>query len=336
MKGRSLVLIVLLASVSGAGASAAPDSTDPTYRVAIYSIRDDGTGRRLVAQPDPPVTNLVRSPDGRSILYAKEPEKPDGDWALVLAENSGANPVRLSPAGVSATFDPRPAFSPDGQQIAFSTFVGCGFRCAHYTLHVVDRDGTNLRLVGEGAQPSWSSDGRRFAYTGMNGIYVHDTESNVSTQIAPGYRPVWAPRGQRIAFNRTMKGYGVACLVNADGSRIRCAQRHSRSAFVWARDGKRVAFRQATPLRLGVMDSDARLIRYLGNRGRQARPAAWSPNGKQLAYLYNGYRFNWAYLLRVDRPSRPVRVISEPNSYFLDLRWQGRTLTYVVSQLQAP
>ena len=279
--------------------------------------------------------NLVRSPDGR-ILYTKKPEELDGDWALFLAENSGANPVRLSPAGVSATIDPRPAFSPDGRRISFSTFVGCGFRCARYTLHLVDRDGTNLRVVGDGSQPSWSRDGRRFAYTGPDGIHVYDIERNVSTPIAPGYRPVWAPRGQRIAFNRTMWGYGVACLVNADGSRIRCAQGHSRSALVWSPDGKRVAFRQATPLRLGVMNSDARLFRYLGNRGRQSRPVAFSPDGNRLAYWYSDYKFNWAYLLRIDRPRRGVRVISEPNSYFLDFRWQARTLTYVVSRPHAP
>jgi hypothetical protein len=56
------VLVALLASAAGA----AVDS-----RLAIYSIRPDGTARRLVAELDPSITNAVRSPDQRKIAFAR-------------------------------------------------------------------------------------------------------------------------------------------------------------------------------------------------------------------------------------------------------------------------
>ena len=249
--------------------------------------------------------------------------------ALFAAETSGANPVRLSPPGISVDERPIAEFSPDGRMIVFTSYVGCGFRCAYRSLYLVSRDGSELRhLVENGSSPSWAPDGRRLAYTGREGIGVIDIVSNVAEKVAFGYRPIWAPRGDRIAFNATRGGYGVACFVNSDGSRLRCTRGRSLSGFVWSRDGKRVAFRQATPHRLGVVDSDARRIRYLGNHGRTARPGAWSPDGKRLAFSFDSPFFRAIYVLRLAAPGRPARIVAT-RDFLSDLRWRGRYLSYV-------
>jgi Tol biopolymer transport system component len=285
MKRRSLALTAVLATLSGVVATTTSGATHTTFRAAIYSIRDDGTERRLIAEPDPPVSTLVRSPGGRSILFTRQ---IDVKAALFAAELSGANAVRLTPPDLSVTtIQPAAAFSPDGRTIAFSSFVICGYRCTKYTLYVVNRDGSGLHRVADDATwPSWAPDSRRFAYGSPGGIYVHDIESEETTQVAreAADRPVWAPRGERIAYTATVRGFGVACFVNAEGSRRRCTRGGSLTSLVWSRDGKRVAFREATQ-RLGFVDSDARRIRYLaGNHGQHARPAAWSPDGRRLAY----------------------------------------------------
>jgi Tol biopolymer transport system component len=326
MKRRSLALGFVLTALSGVIATATPGSTHATYRAAIYEISEDGKGHRLVAQPEPPVNDLVRSPGGLSILFLRQ---VDGVWALFAADRSGENAVRLSPPGVSASLEA--AYSPDGRQIAFSTHVDCGFRCARHSLHVVSRDGSGLRLLAEhGASPSWASDSRRLAYNGPGGIHVIDTATTVSTIVASGYRPTWAPRGERIALNATRGGHGVACFVNADGSRLRCTRGRSLMSLVWSRDGKRVAFWQPTPQRLGIVDSNARHIRYLGNHGESARPAAWSPDGKRLAFRFgfqSGY-FRALYVLRLAAPARPARILVEPG-FVSDVGWRGRFLSYV-------
>jgi Tol biopolymer transport system component len=336
MKRRSLALTAVVATLSGVVATTTSGATHMTYRAAIYSIRDDGSERRLIAEPDPPVSTLVRSPGGRSILFTRQ---IDGKATLFAAEPSGANAVRLTPPDLSVTtIDPAAAFSPDGRTIAFSSFVICGYRCTNYTLYVVNRDGSGLRRVAEGGTwPSWASDSRRFAF-GAGAIYVHDIESQESTLVAhAGDRPVWAPRGERIAYTG-LRGFSVACFVNADGSRRRCTRGSSLTSLVWSRDGKRVAFREATQ-RLGVVDSDARRIRYLaGNHGQHARPAAWSPDGRRLAYWFGSYGsyYGRVNVLRLNAPRRSIQVIDEKDSSLADLRWRKGRITYVVIRREAP
>jgi Tol biopolymer transport system component len=258
---------------------------------------------------------------------------------LYAAELTGANPVRLSPPGLYAAANGA-AFSPDGQTIAFSSFVPCGWRCTRSTLHVVGRDGTGLRRVAEDASsPSWASDSGRFAYQGPDGIYVYDLESERSKLVAYGraIKPVWAPRGDRIAYSG-LRGRARACFVNANGSRPRCTSgRQELTSLVWSRDGKRVAFRAATQ-RLGFVDSDAKRIRYLaGEHGQHARPAAWSPDGKRLAYWFGSYGSydGLVRVLRLAAPARSRRIVQEEGN-LADLRWRGRKISYVVMTREGP
>ena len=337
MKRRSLALTAVVAMLSGVAATTTSGATHTTYRAAVYSIRGDGSERRLIAEPDPPVSTLVRSPGGRSILFTRQ---IDDKATLFAAETSGANAVRLTPPDLSVTtLQPAAAFSPDGRTIAFSSFVICGYRCTNYTLYVVNRDGSGLRRVAEGGTwPSWAPDSRRFAYGDADGIRVHDIESEKTTLVAPaGTRPVWAPRGERIAYTG-LRGFSVACFVNADGSRRRCTRGSSLTSLVWSRDGKRIAFRQANPRQLGFVDSDARHMRYLGDHGQHARPAAWSPDGKRLAFWFGSYGsyYGRVNVLRLAAPRRSVRIIDEAASSLTDLRWRKKGITYVSVRREEP
>jgi Tol biopolymer transport system component len=330
----SLTLTLLVGAVAGTGTAASTSNALSLYRTGIYSVRDDGRDRREIAVPDPPVDFLIRSPGGRQILFTREVDRVP---ALFVAERSGANAVRLTPADLRATLVGA-AFSPDGRTIAFSTYTSCDYRCLHYMLWLVERDGSGLRLVADhGRYPSWSPDGRRLAYA-ANGIYVTDSELGERYLVSRGYayRPVWAPRGGRIAYSATMDGYGVACFVNADGSRRRCTHGRSLSAPVWSRDSRRVAFKQQTrPQQLVIMDSDARHLRYLGNHRRSATPVAWSPDGTRLVFSFGGYGgqfFDQVKVLRLDAPGRSQTVFDERGTYLRDIRWRGRRISFVASR----
>ena len=332
MSRRSTFLAVTVLVGAVAGTATAASHAPSVNSAGIYSVRDDGRDRRKIAVPDPPVDFLTRSPGGRSILFARE---VDGVSALFAADRSGANAVRLTPPELSASFYPRTTFSPDGRTIAFSSFEQCSGQCSRWGLYVVGRDGSGLRRVADGHSPSWAPDSRRLAHDSDLGISVTDTRTGETILAARGngHQSIWAPRGERIAYSAQIRGYGVACTVNADGSRNRCTRGHSFVSLVWSSDAKRIAFKQVTPIRLGVMDAGARHVRYLGNHGRTARPVAWSPEGKRLAFSFGAYGqfYDRVDVLRLDAPARSKTVVDEPDSHLSDVRWRGRRISYVAS-----
>ena len=319
-------------AVAASSGAAAERADGP--RLAIYDIRPDGTGRRLVALPDPPISNLLRSPDRKRILFARFDE---GKSTLYVADLSGANPVRLTP---DSGFYGGAAFSPDGRKVAFSSYTVCGVRCQVSSLHAVNVDGSDLHRVAErGESPSWSPDGRRLAYRGSSGVHVVRATGEDDRVIGRnGLSPAWAPRGRRIAYIGFRGGYGVPCFVNADGSGRRCLRGLSAVwRFVWSPDAKRVAFAQAPQGWLVVYGADGRVVRRFKDQVNRPRPLAWSPDGRRIAYSYSEPHDapSQIFVRPVARQSSPRRVTSESRDggfvwQFGEVRWDPGRISYVI------
>jgi Tol biopolymer transport system component len=296
---------------------------------SIYSVRDNGTDRRLVVQPQIPARWFVRSPGGRSIAYVQE---VDGVQALFTADVSGSNPVRLTPPNMTGIW--AYAFAPNGRFIAFAAREACGDFCQpRLGLFVVDRDGGFLRFLADGSyDPSWSPDSHRIASDSPRGIVVTNIGSGASTVIATGYyvhSPIWSPRGDRIAYGTSREGYGAACTVAPDGSRKSCTHGRSFKWLVWSPDRRRLAFKQVRPARLGIMDAYARHLRRFAQIDRTTRPVAWSPDGTRLAYVSGAY-WDAVRVMRVGAPQRAaVRVVYEPRTTLTDIRWRGHRISYI-------
>ena len=294
---------------------------------SIYSVRDNGTDRRLVVQPQIPARSFVRSPGGRAIAYVQE---VDGVQALFTADVSGSNPVRLTPPNMTGIWEY--AFSPNGRFIAFAARETCGDFCQpRLGLFLVDRDDGFLRFLADGSyDPSWSPDNHRVASDSPRGIVVTNI-SGASTVIATGYyvhSPIWSPRGDRIAYGTSREGYGAACTVAPDGSRKSCTRGRSFKWLVWSSDGRRLAFKQVRPARLGIMDAYARHLRRFAQINHTTRPVAWSPDGTRLAYV-SGSRWDAVRVRSVDGLHRAVRVVYEPGSTLSDIRWRGQRISYI-------
>src|SRR3989475_5858799 len=146
------------------------------------------------------------SPDGKSFVYAGY---ASGNWDIYLQRVGGKNPINLTKD--SAADDTQPAFSPDGERIAFrSEREGGG-------IFVMGATGESAkRLTDLGFNPAWSPDGSEVAVASQridlqpqarpafSSIEVVNVRTGARREIVPvardGVQPNWSPHGDRIAF----------------------------------------------------------------------------------------------------------------------------------------
>jgi len=163
---------------------------------------------------------------------------------IYIMDPSDSKPRRLV-EGIS------PAWSPDGQKIAYGTRDGGRFG----QIHVINADGSNrkqLTRVRDGACfPDWSPDGEKIAYTAGLGsksytIWVMSKNGENPKSITEGLGARWSPDGTTLAFLRNPKRpgeKGSIWVVNADGTEERkVGVEFPAWELAWYPDGKSIAF----------------------------------------------------------------------------------------------
>lgn len=148
-----------------------------------------------------------------------------------------------------------PAFSPDGERIAFVSE-----RSGSLEIWVARRDGSQaVALTSLGAQntgsPRWSPDGRRILFdswaSGASAIYVVDSAGGSPRALTKGplgsWMPDWSPDGQWIYFSRGLSGPSDIWKMPVDGGD---ATQVTHSGAVESRpspDGKLVYYSKPAP-----------------------------------------------------------------------------------------
>jgi Tol biopolymer transport system component len=346
IRAASLVAAIacLAPLAASAGASAASDgqivfSTNRAQnllRHALYSIRANGTGRQLVALPAPSIGYAVFSPDRRRMLFVRQVGL---DYALFIARPDGTQARRLGPpALLSSLADGGAAFSPDGRRVAFVAYEPCSEKgCVDYGIYVIGTDGSGFRQVASGIEPSWSPDGLLLAFSGAfagsndpHEAFVVSLASGMTWGLGPGRRPVFAPRGRRVAYT-SLRGREALCSVRFDGTARRCVRGPDARAITWSPDAKRVAFQLGFQGRLAVVDASGRRMRLF--RGSQSSPGAWSPDGRRIAFVSG--RSGQIRVRSADGPSVARAVTREARGTdFRDIRWRAGRITYVTSLMR--
>ena len=146
------------------------------------------------------------SPDGKWIVYTAD-EHRSGQTDILLRAVGGQTTINLTRDSTSD--DSQPAFSHDGERIAFRSARDGG------GLFVMGRTGESVRkLTTEGFNPSWSPDGASIVY-GIESIemtpggramasrlWVVSVSTGDRRQLTTtdGVQPSWSPHGQRIAY----------------------------------------------------------------------------------------------------------------------------------------
>jgi len=216
-----------------------------------------------------------------------------------------ANLTHPAPLTTGTALDDWPAYSPDGQQIAFVSDRG-GKR----GIWMVSAEGGTPRFIVATEvidTLSWSPDGRRLVFSTSigdgPGLMIVDVTNGTTARVptpAAATRPAWSPRDDAIAYVEPRGGTVGAyikfvtstgkpvheALVDAPQSDLAKLQ-IANGYLAWSADGKRLAgvsLSGAFPGAIWIIDPDTATTRKLVDLGPAdlARGITWSRDGSSL------------------------------------------------------
>ncbi len=299
-----------------------PATTAVDFRLEVHRISDE-VARWASGSPGAAASRLMFVSGGR----------------VYRIDSDGEDIVPLTPAGQTSL---SPAWSPDGQRLAF-TQMGEG----KGGIVVQPLSGTGGFIV-PGSQtalnitPTFSPDGRTlaFAHSDEKGtdVYTANVVERCCAQrltvgrFADNLSPTFSPDGRRIAFISTRAGPPQLYVMAADGTDQELlapfdyGATGSSNAPEWSPDGASVVFHRevsGSP-QIFLVDVAARRVRQLTSSGRNEDPT-WSPDGRHVAFISDrsGRRQMWI----VDIETGRVRQLGTPGAARLPAwsRRLGRT-----------
>ncbi len=243
------------------------------------------------------------SPDRKVLIYSRH---VNGKYNIFYQRIGGSNPQNVT--ADPTVEDWQPAFSPDGEQIAFrSSRSGGG-------IFVMGATGESIRrLTNFGYNPAWSPDGKEIVFSTVafvvpiarindSEIWAVNTSTGETRQIKTGIdavQPQYSPNGKRLAF--------------------------------WGKDEK-----YQRDLWTALTDGGD-IVRITNDADLDWNPV-WSPDGKYLYFcsIRNGGTSLWS--IAVDEESgkplgEPEAIVGPPaQSRFVTISRDGKSIVYVRGQ----
>ena len=242
------------------------------------------------------------SPDGKTLVFSMD---SDDNEDIYSQRVGGKNLSNLTADSKKA--DTMPAFSPNGQFIAFRS------ERKPEGIYVMGATAENVRRVSDiGFHPSWSPDGKKLVVSERFAIHhtlhtlpnsslwtidvASGSKQPLDTKGGDAIMPSWSPNGQRIAYWFVQAGKpGEIATVSADGGEPVVITNDDFSDWnpVWSPDGKflyfasdrsgsmslwRVAIDEATGKVAGEPES-------VGTSSKYCRHITFSRDGSLLGYV---------------------------------------------------
>ncbi len=201
----------------------------------------------------------------------------DGNYEIYVMNADGSNPTNLTNHWAD---DSRPAWSPDGSKITFTS---------NQDVYVMNANGSNpMNLTNNSAyeydaSPAWSPDGSKITFRRGHtdhvsddddyGIYVMNVDGSNPTHLTNNLgaeaEPAWSPDGSKIAF----ASFGRIVVMNTNGSNQISLTNNASWDYspAWSPDGSKITFRsyRDSNWEIYVMNADGsnptRMTNYSGS-----------------------------------------------------------------------
>jgi len=271
------------------------------------------------ATPTPPPTYVGTLSCSPCTKIAFQSTSAQGNQIeIYTVDADGTDLTRLTD---NDAYDGEPAWSPDGQRIAFVSnrdLDSHGTESWKNEVYVMDADGGNVRRLTFSASgawsPAWSPDGGRIAYAtvdnGSSNLWEIPVDGGAPQLLfsTPGVdmQPTWSPDGTRLAIVSDWFAYDFVWdifLINDDGTGFTAVtdgnifDKRDYYEPAWSPDGDRIALTISDRLgtyeyatQIGVMDANGLALRALwdtGERtlsGEDGASPSWSPDGTVIAF----------------------------------------------------
>ena len=229
----------------------------------------------------------------RIAFIGVEGTPPAQRYKLIVADADGENQQTIANSTEPLM---SPAWSPDGQSLAYVSFETKASAIYVQTLRTGERRKVSARAGINGA-PSWSPDGSTLALTlsrkdGDVDVYTLNLTSQMLTRMTfdPGIdtEPTWSADGRKLYFNSDRAG--APQIYEVDVSNPNRATRMTFEGGYNARprlspDGKQLAvvYLDRGNFRIATVDIASKAVQVL-SQGRQDESPSFAPNGATLIY----------------------------------------------------
>jgi Tol biopolymer transport system component/serine/threonine protein kinase len=291
--------------------------------VAIWSVPIlGGEEHRLLSLgqiPFPPRWDW--SADGKWIAFRDMPPKDEPCRIVLVSPETGERHALTSPAdnlgGSNGPGDSEPAFSPDGQDVAFirrSSLVSGDIYIVHATggePRRVTFDNEDITTCG------WTADGREIIFSsnpvGRNAssLWRISASGGVAEQIAVAGYDVISPhvshQGNRLAYVQQSGEMNIYRVVVSDRGGFGpptklIASTRNDSAPQFSPDGRRITFQsdRSGANEIYICDSDGSNTVQVTALQKSASHPAWSPDGRQICFDFVQERRAHVFVVSAD------------------------------------